>query len=199
MTCRIKFWINRRQEGMPELAEQMREVSIDFSTIPTSGPSVLWIDGRAVYGPTAVKYAVKYLIRLEEKMKALTLAEKNILIDNGWRFASEDYIYVPNDYDGSHTTGLKSIRHVLDRIQNSLPHSGLKISEKFVADKYKVESDPYGGWSFRIVSLGHITSITHADRIKDKEYAEDLCAALNVGHKLRMKMKEENENTNQSS
>lgn len=60
--CRVKYFINSREPGATELAEQMREAGIDFSSLPTSGPMTLWIDGRASYGPTAVKYAVDKLV-----------------------------------------------------------------------------------------------------------------------------------------
>ena len=61
--CRVKYFINRREPDARDLAEQMRQVGIDFSSLPTFGPSVLWIDGRANYGPTAVKYAVGRLVK----------------------------------------------------------------------------------------------------------------------------------------
>jgi len=212
MTCRIKFFINRREDGMLELAEQMREVGIDFSTIPTSGPSVLWIDGRAMYGPTAVKYAVKYLIKLEEEMKALTLTEKNILIDNGWRFLAADHIWVPDagdlenmakydpEFESSWTKikvtvikGRAGIKRVLAKLKNRTLTE--PQPEKFVADRYKVKRikdcigcDPD---RFKIISPGHDGWAYATIEFNNKEEAEDLCAAFNIGHKLRMKMKEE--------
>jgi len=59
----IKFWINRREPGMQELADKMREAGIDFSTHPTSGATVLWHGTRTFHGPTAVKHAVEVLIK----------------------------------------------------------------------------------------------------------------------------------------
>ena len=60
--CRVKYFINGREPGAVDLAQQMREAGIDFSSLPTSGPMTLWVDGRASYGPTAVKYAVHKLV-----------------------------------------------------------------------------------------------------------------------------------------
>lgn len=66
---RVKYFINSREPGANDLAEQMRQAGIDFSSIATSGPVVLWIDGRACYGVTAVRYAIQRLI---ESTKDLT-------------------------------------------------------------------------------------------------------------------------------
>jgi len=64
----IKFWINRREPGMQELAEKMREAGIDFSTHLTSGPVSLWRGSATFHGPTAVRYAVEALLKdLEAK------------------------------------------------------------------------------------------------------------------------------------
>lgn len=63
---KIKFFINERESGMTVLAEQMREVGIDFSSIPTFGPPILWVNDQANYGSTAVCRAVQNLI---EKVK----------------------------------------------------------------------------------------------------------------------------------
>ncbi len=60
--CRVKYFINSREPGATDLAEQMRQAGIVFSSLPTSGPMTWWIDGRACYGPTAVKYAVHRLV-----------------------------------------------------------------------------------------------------------------------------------------
>ncbi len=48
--------------------------------------------------------------------KPLNAREKQILIDNGWKFASEDYIYIPDDYDGCMATGINNIRRILRQI-----------------------------------------------------------------------------------
>lgn len=37
----VKYFINSREPGANDLAEQMRHAGIDFSSIPTSGPAVL--------------------------------------------------------------------------------------------------------------------------------------------------------------
>lgn len=60
--CRVKYFINVREPEATSLADQMREARIDFSSMPTSGPMTLWVDGRASYGPTAVRYAVHRLV-----------------------------------------------------------------------------------------------------------------------------------------
>ncbi len=67
--CRVKYFINRREPGATDLAEQMRAVGIDFSSLPTSGPPVLWIDDHACYGPTAVKFAVEKLIAVADEFQ----------------------------------------------------------------------------------------------------------------------------------
>lgn len=60
--CRIKYFINRREPDAMALAQRMRESGIEFSSMPTSGPLMLWVDGRTSYGPTAVKYAIHQLV-----------------------------------------------------------------------------------------------------------------------------------------
>jgi hypothetical protein len=50
---------------------------------------------------------------LEYMTKPLTDHEKQIIIDAGWKFLNEDYIYIPDDYDGSMASGIKSIRRFL--------------------------------------------------------------------------------------
>jgi hypothetical protein len=46
----------------------------------------------------------------------LNTDEKQILIDNGWKFAKEDYIYMPFDYDGCMADGMNNIRRILRQI-----------------------------------------------------------------------------------
>ena len=60
---RVKYFINSREPGATDLAEQMRQAGIDFSSLSTSGPMTLWINGHVFYGRTAVKYAVHQLIK----------------------------------------------------------------------------------------------------------------------------------------
>lgn len=45
--------------------------------------------------------------------KPLSVEEKQILIDHGWEFANENYIFIPDDYDGCMASGLNGIRKVL--------------------------------------------------------------------------------------
>lgn len=66
--ARIKLFINSREPEIRELADKMRRFKIDFSSIPTSGPSVLWIDSRTCYGITAVKYAIRALLREKQSL-----------------------------------------------------------------------------------------------------------------------------------
>ena len=50
--------------------------------------------------------------------KPLFDAEKQQLIDNGWEFANENYIFIPNDYDGCMASRIINIRRVLLHIQH---------------------------------------------------------------------------------
>jgi hypothetical protein len=50
----------------------------------------------------------------------LTDDEKVILERAGWQFLSDDYIYIPDDYDGSMAYGVSNIRQILDRINENL-------------------------------------------------------------------------------
>lgn len=66
----VKYFINRREPDAAQLAQQMREADIDFSSVPTSGPIAIWVNGKASYGPTAVKYIVRRLVEESEKRKS---------------------------------------------------------------------------------------------------------------------------------
>lgn len=59
----VKYFINTEEPEAIAFAEQLRSGNVDFACIPTSGPLAMWIDGRAVYGPTAVRYAVNALVK----------------------------------------------------------------------------------------------------------------------------------------
>ena len=61
----VKFFINQREPDAVQLANQMRNVGINFTSLPTSGPATIWIDGHANYGMTAVKFAIHRLIESE--------------------------------------------------------------------------------------------------------------------------------------
>ena len=61
--CRVKYFMNTEEPEAIPLAEQLRAAGIDFACVPTSGPLAVWVDGRALYGPTAVRCAVKALVR----------------------------------------------------------------------------------------------------------------------------------------
>jgi hypothetical protein len=64
--CRVKYFVNTEEPDAIPLAEQLRVAGIDFACVPTSGPLALWIDGRALYGPTAVRYAIQALVRSQK-------------------------------------------------------------------------------------------------------------------------------------
>jgi len=46
--------------------------------------------------------------------KPLTEEEKAILVNAGWEFLNDNYIYIPYDYDGSMAYGIKNIRRILE-------------------------------------------------------------------------------------
>ena len=47
----------------------------------------------------------------------LTNKEKEILLNAGWQFLNENYIYIPDDYDGCMAYGIQNIRKILEGIQ----------------------------------------------------------------------------------
>ena len=47
----------------------------------------------------------------------LSPLEVQLLVDNGWRFSSNEYIYIPDDYDGCMSYGIRNILKVLDRVK----------------------------------------------------------------------------------
>lgn len=48
--------------------------------------------------------------------KPLAEAEKQIILDAGWEFLNDDYIFIPDDYDGCMAYGIEHIRTVLRAI-----------------------------------------------------------------------------------
>ena len=60
--CKIRYFINSRESDALLIANEMRQAGIQFSSIPTTGPTTLWIDGHAHYGPTAARCAVNELV-----------------------------------------------------------------------------------------------------------------------------------------
>ena len=52
----------------------------------------------------------------------LTESERQTLIDNGWIFLNEEYIYMPNDYDGCMQYGIKNIRKQLLYYKYPIPY-----------------------------------------------------------------------------
>ena len=60
---KIKYFINHREPNAIQLADQLRAADIDFASIPTSGCSTIWVDGRAGYGITAVDYTISQLVK----------------------------------------------------------------------------------------------------------------------------------------
>jgi len=57
---------------------------------------------------------------LNDRDKPLTECEKKILISNGWHFLNDNYIYIPDDYDGCMAYGIRNIRHILDHYKKDL-------------------------------------------------------------------------------
>lgn len=55
---------------------------------------------------------------LEYFSKPLTDEEKAVIIKNGWEFLNEEYIFIPDDYDGCMAYGTNGIRRVLMRMQH---------------------------------------------------------------------------------
>ena len=72
--CQVKYFINVREPGAVVFADMMREANIDFSSMPTSGPTTLWVGDNANYGPTAVRYDVNWLIeKAKQSNQAVTV------------------------------------------------------------------------------------------------------------------------------
>ncbi len=63
--CRITYFVNERERDAAPLAEAMREAGLDFSSIPTSGPLTLWIDGYVLYGASAIRDALRIMPGLD--------------------------------------------------------------------------------------------------------------------------------------
>lgn len=82
--------------------------------------STIFVD--PVSGKLGVVFSVVYgeeeIIKYLDSLKSITNIERKILENAGWKFAnnSNEYMYIPDDYDGSTVTGAKSIRRVLNRI-----------------------------------------------------------------------------------
>lgn len=76
----IKYFINRREPGSQDLADRLRNAGIEFTSLPTSGPLTLRIDGCPSYGPIAVAYAVNKLIEIKER------ENKSVQLTNGNMF-----------------------------------------------------------------------------------------------------------------
>lgn len=47
----------------------------------------------------------------------LTKEEKDILLYEGWEFINEEYIYIPDDWDGCMAYGIKNIRKIIEHIK----------------------------------------------------------------------------------
>ena len=50
--------------------------------------------------------------------RPLSCEEKQQLLDAGWAFLNEEYIYIPDDYDGSFAYGIRQLRRVLLHLQH---------------------------------------------------------------------------------
>jgi len=60
--CHVKYLVNKREPEALEFATRLAAAGIDYSTLPTSGPTTLVVDGIASYGQDAIRYAVDYVI-----------------------------------------------------------------------------------------------------------------------------------------
>lgn len=49
-------------------------------------------------------------------MKSLTPEEKQTIINAGWEFLNDEYIFIPDDEDGCMAYGIANIRKVLESI-----------------------------------------------------------------------------------
>jgi hypothetical protein len=54
------------------------------------------------------------------KNNPLTEEEKKAVLSIGWRFAGDDYIYLPDDWDGCMAYGYDNIRRVLKGWKGSI-------------------------------------------------------------------------------
>ena len=55
--------------------------------------------------------------------KPLSNIEKQILIDAGWEFLNDEYIYIPNDYDGCMAYGIRNIRRQVIYYQHPIVYT----------------------------------------------------------------------------
>ena len=58
----VKYFINVQEPNAIPLAEEMRSAGIRFSSLPTSGPVTLCVDGATAYGPSEVGETVRVLV-----------------------------------------------------------------------------------------------------------------------------------------
>lgn len=61
----VKYLLNDREPGASQFAQRMREAGVCFTTLPTSGPLTIVVDGFASYGPEGVKHVADRLIASE--------------------------------------------------------------------------------------------------------------------------------------
>lgn len=54
----------------------------------------------------------------DKRDEPLNDEEKLILHNAGWRFLNENYIYIPDDYDGCMAYGIRNIRRILESVLN---------------------------------------------------------------------------------
>ena len=53
---KITYWINEKEDRSQELAQEMRQANIEFISIPTSGVSILEVDGLwKAYGVSRIR------------------------------------------------------------------------------------------------------------------------------------------------
>ena len=61
----VKYLLNDREPGATELAHEMRKAGVRLTTLPTSGPLTIIVDGFASYGPEGVQHVADRLIAIE--------------------------------------------------------------------------------------------------------------------------------------
>lgn len=64
----------------------------------------------------------------------LTDGEKQFLLDAGWVFLTDSYIYIPDDYDGCMASGIKNIRRIINGIERAKAFQAAEEERKNNAD-----------------------------------------------------------------
>ncbi len=59
---RIKLFLNFRQPESLDLQGHLQGAGVQFYSLPTSGPTTIWVDGRASHGLAATRRVVNALL-----------------------------------------------------------------------------------------------------------------------------------------